>query len=176
MKASPNAIGAVCSLLLAASGCSSGAPTNNVGTVVPSSVATVRESSSSSCQPDFSLQLSSTSVSITAGQTVDVGFGMTSLCGLAGTINVGKRISPTPTITCKKVKGQDVCTSNGPIVQQCCYDFQLKAGSSIGNHFAISATDSTVKTTYTITVRAQDISGGCCYGLSHSASFTLTVT
>jgi hypothetical protein len=129
------------------------------------------------CQPDFSFRISSTSVTIASGQSVLVGFGMTSVCGLAGTINVGVRgISPQPTTTCTKVKGQDVCTSNGPIVHQCCYDFPLPANGSSGNHITFSATSATLKTTYTITIRGEDISGGCCYGLSHSATLTLTVT
>jgi hypothetical protein len=133
--------------------------------------------SATTCQPDFTFGISPTSATITAGQTVMVGFGMTSLCGLAGTINVGVRgISPQPVMTCKKVKGQEVCTSNGPTFQQCCYDFPLNAGGSTGNHVTFGAMSTTVKTTYAITIRGEDITGGCCYGLQHSATFMLTVT
>lgn len=144
--------------------------------VSPTPMASRMSVSATPCQPDFTFGISQSSATITAGQTVMVGFGMTSLCGLAGTINVGVHgISPQPVTTCKKGKGQ-VCTSNGPTLQQCCYDFPLPAGGSTGNHITFGATAATVKTTYTITIRGEDITGGCCYGLQHSATFTLTVT
>lgn len=132
---------------------------------------------SSQCTPDFSFGISQSSATITAGQTVLVGFGMTSLCGLAGTINVGVRgISPQPGTVCSGHGSKQTCTTNGPTIQQCCYDFPLAAGGSTGNHITFGATVNTVKTTYTITIRGEDISGGCCYGLTHSATFMLTVT
>jgi hypothetical protein len=161
--------------LLVLSACTSSVAPNS-GTTVPTSASASRMTANASCQPDFSFQISPTSLTMTAGQTQSVGFGMTSICGLAGTINVGVRgISPAPTTTCKKVKGQEVCTSNGPLFHQCCYDFPLVSGGSTGNHITVTATDTTLKTTWTVTIRGEDISGGCCYGLSHSATLTLTV-
>lgn len=162
-------------LMIVAGGCgfrsasSSALPT----TIETTGASQVKQTSS--CQPDFTFNISSTSATITSGQSIPIGFGMTSLCGLAGTINVGARISPQPTTTCKKVKGQEVCTSNGPLIHQCCYDFPLGAGGSTGNHITFSATSATLKTTYSITIRGEDITGGCCYGLSHSAILSLTV-
>lgn len=102
---------------------------------------------------------------------------MTSLCGLGGTINVGVRgISPQPGEVCTGHGSKQTCTTNGPTIQQCCYDFPLRAGGSTGNHITFGATTNTIKATYTITIKAEDISGGCCYGLTHSTTFTLTVT
>jgi hypothetical protein len=105
-----------------------------------------------------------------------VGFGMTSLCGFSGTINVGVRgISPQPGTVCTGHGSKQTCTTNGPIAHQCCYDFPLPAGGSTGNHITFSATTDTIKTTYTITIRGENIQGGCCYGLTHSATLMLTV-
>src|SRR5260370_41651992 len=54
--------------------------------------------SDATCQPDFGFALSPTSATITSGQSVRVTAQLTSLCGLAGTINVGIiKISPQPT-------------------------------------------------------------------------------
>ena len=175
MKASLSTIAIAGVLLLNASACTSAtSPTMSAMPVPSSSVA--RENAAASCQPDFGFGVAPTSATITVGQTVDLGFKMTSLCGLAGTINVGYRVSPVPTITCTKAGKQQVCTSNGPASHQCCYDFPLPAGASTGGRITFGATSSTLKRTYTITVTGEDITGGCCYGITHSATVTLTVT
>jgi hypothetical protein len=116
------------------------------------------------CQPDFTLALSPTSATITVGQTVKVTVRLTSLCGLAGTINVGIHgISPPP-------QGGDGFTIHQPR-----YDIPLDANSTATAYITLGATTKTLKTTWTITIQGKDISGGCCYGLTHAATFALTV-
>jgi len=116
------------------------------------------------CQPDFTLTLSPTSATITAGQSVKVTVQLTSICGLAGTINVGVHgISPPP-------QGGDGFTIN-----QLRYDIPLDANLTAVAYITLGATQNTLKTTWTITIQGKDISGGCCYGLTHSANFALTV-
>jgi hypothetical protein len=131
-------------------------------------------SPSTTCQPDFTITVSPTTLTIVkGGPAASIGVGFKSVCGLAGTINFGVRgITPQPTTTCNS-KG--VCTSNGPVFKQCCYDLPLAAGGSTGNHITVSATQSTKATTYQVRVSGEDISGGCCYGITHSANVTLTV-
>jgi hypothetical protein len=116
------------------------------------------------CQPDFTLALSPTSATITVGQTVKVTIQLASICGLAGTINVGVHgISPPPQ------------WGNGFTIYQPRYDIPLDANSTAVAFVSFGATSKTSKTTYTITTQGKDISGGCCYGLTHSATFILTV-
>jgi hypothetical protein len=89
---------------------------------------------------------------------------MASLCGLAGTINVGiHKISPQPG------------GSNGFTIKQPRYDIPLDANGTAVAYIALGATPNTLKTTYTLTIQGEDISGGCCYGLKHLATFELTV-
>ena len=156
--------------ILVIAGCGS---TNQQSPAAPQNAAL--QAIAAQCQPDFPFGISRTTATITSGQTVFVGFSMHSLCGLAGTINVGVRgISPPPTATCSKGHG-GVCTSNGPTISQCCYDFWLPANGSAGNHITFGATPATLKTTYIITLQGEDITGGCCYGRTHSVTFALTV-
>jgi hypothetical protein len=116
------------------------------------------------CQPDFTLALSPTSATITAGQSVKITVKLASICGLAGTINVGIHgISPPP-------QGGDGFTIHQPR-----YDIPLDANSTAVAYITLGATQSTLKTTWTITIQGEDITGGCCYGLTHSANFALTV-
>ena len=144
--------------MLALSACSSG---NKSISAMPQ-VATLN-GIASQCQPDFALATNKKSATITGGQSVLVVVGMTSVCGLAGSINVGvTRISPHP-------------TSNGPTLNQSRYDIPLPANGSAGVNIRFGATSATLKTTYTITIRGEDISGGCCYGRTHLTTFTLTV-
>ena len=89
---------------------------------------------------------------------------MTSVCGLSGTISVGVLaggISPS--------------TTNRPMLKVRNYDNWLPANGKAGTIMTVSASQNTVTTTYTITVTGKDITGGCCYGLTHTASVTLTV-
>jgi hypothetical protein len=131
-------------------------------------------SASTTCKPDFTITVAPTTLTIVrGGPAASIGVGFKSLCGLAGTINFGVRgITPQPTVTCDS-KG--VCTSNGPIFKQCCYDLPLKADGSTGNHITVSAAQSTRATTYQVKISGENIQGGCCYGITHSANVTLTV-
>jgi hypothetical protein len=154
------AVGAV---LLAAMGCDSG----RVMSVAPNAPAQPAKLTlgKGQCQPDFSLALSPTSATISAGQSVRVTVELASICGLAGTINVGiHNISPPPQ------------SGNGFSIHQPRYDIPLDANSTATAYITLGATSNTLKTTYTITIQGKDISGGCCYGLTHSATFMFTVT
>jgi hypothetical protein len=131
-------------------------------------------SASTTCKPDFTITVTPTTLTIVKGGPVaSIGVGFKSLCGLAGTINFGVRgITPQPTVTCNN-KG--VCTSNGPIFHQCCYDLPLKANGGTGNRITVNATKNTLATTYQVRISGENIQGGCCYGITHSANVTLTV-
>lgn len=140
----------------------------------PNPLYALASSTSATCQPDFTITVSPATVTIVkGGPAASIGVGFKSLCGLAGTINFGVRgITPQPTGTCNS-KG--VCTSNGPVFKQCCYDLPLGAGGSTGNHITVSATQSTRATTYQVRISGENIQGGCCYGITHSANVTLIV-
>ena len=115
------------------------------------------------CQPDFSLALSPASATITSGQSVRVTAQLASICGLAGIVNVSiQNISPQP-------RGD-----NGFTLDQSRYDVPLTAYGSAEAYVTFGATATTLKTTYIITIQGEDISG-CCHGLQHSATFSLTV-
>jgi hypothetical protein len=115
------------------------------------------------CQPDFTLALTPESATITSGQSVRVTVQLTSICGLAGTVEVDiKSIVPQPV------------GSNGFTFDQSRYDVPLTANGSAGAYLTFGATPETLRTTYTITIQGEDISG-CCHGLEHSATFGLTV-
>jgi hypothetical protein len=147
--------------LLVVAGCASG----SVSPVAPIAQAQggALQTLGKRCQPDFSLTLSPTSATITSGQSVKVSVELASICGLAGTINVGiHNISPPP-------------QGNGFTINQPRYDIPLDANSTAVAYITLGATQQTLKTTYTITIQGKDISGGCCYGLTHSAAFVLTV-
>jgi len=148
-------------MLLCVAGCQS----NGATSMSPSARAQgVASSGGKACQPDFTLVLSPTSATIAAGQSVKVTVQLTSLCNLAGTINVGiHAISPPP-------QGGDGFTIHQPR-----YDIPLDANSTAVAYITLGATQNTLKTTWTITIQGKDISGGCCYGLTHSANFVLTV-
>jgi hypothetical protein len=115
------------------------------------------------CQPDFTFGLSPSSATITSGQSIRITVELASVCGLAGTINVGiRKISPPP-------------NGNGFTINQPRYDIPLDANGTATAPITLGATPKTLKTTYTITIQGEDISGGCCYGIKHSAIFVLTV-
>ena len=119
----------------------------------------------SPCQPNFTLAVSPGSATVQrGGPSVVFRIAMTSVCGLSGTISVGVLaggISPS--------------TKNGPMLKVRNYDNWLPANGKAGTIMTVSASQNTVITTYTITVTGKDIMGGCCYGLTHTASVTLTV-
>jgi hypothetical protein len=148
--------------LLVLAGCS--ASTMNPGAPNAQAQALGIHTGNAPCQPDFTFALSPSSATITSGQSVRVSAEMTSLCGLAGTINVGIRnISPPPG------------GSNGFTIKQPRYDIPLDANGTAVAYITLGATPNTLKTTYALTIQGEDVSGGCCYGLKHSATFELTV-
>jgi hypothetical protein len=121
------------------------------------------QTSNATCQPNFSLALSPASATITSGQNARLTIELTSICGLAGIVDVGiQNISPSP------------IGNNGFTFTQSRYDIPLVANGSAGAYITFGATAATLKTTYTITIQGKDISG-CCHGLQHSATFLLTV-
>jgi len=68
-------------------------------------------------------------------------------------------------------------TKYEPTLHQPAYDIWLPAKNGTGAAQIIaSASDKTVKTTYTITVKTKDVTGGCGYGVTHYVTFMLTVT
>jgi hypothetical protein len=153
----------VASLLFVLAGCGSGSMSSAMPNPQMPSVG-LRTDGGRACQPDFTLAVTPTSATITSGQSVTVTAELASVCGLAGTINVGIRhISPPPN------------GSNGFTIKQPRYDIPLKANGTAVAPITLGATPATLKTTYTITIRGEDISGGCCYGIKHSAIFVLTV-
>ncbi len=115
------------------------------------------------CSPGFALSLTPARATITSGQSVRVTMELTSLCGLSGTIDVGiANISPPPG------------ASNGFTIYQSRYDVPLAANGAASAYVTLGATPATLKTTYTLTIQAKDVSG-CCRGAQQSATFALTV-
>lgn len=123
-------------------------------------------SAGAKCKPDFTIAASPGSATIQrGGPSVVFQIALTSVCGFSGTINVGVLaggISPSG--------------PNGPSLSVRNYDNWLPANGKAGTIMTVSAGQSTMPTTYTITLTGKDITGGCCYGLTHTASVTLTVT
>jgi hypothetical protein len=152
----------VAAFVLLLCGCSSG--TMSPGTPNTQAHAVGSRTGNATCQPDFAFALSPSSATITSGQSVRVSAEMSSLCGLAGTINVGIRsIAPPPS------------GSNGFTINQPRYDIPLDANGTAVAYITLGATPTTLKTTYELTIQGKDVSGGCCYGLKHSARFELIV-
>jgi len=115
------------------------------------------------CKPDFVLAVDPSSATIQAGSSKVYQIGLTSECGLAGSINVGTTsISPAD-------------NGSGPRPHQTRYDIPLGANAKAGVAVTFSTSGATLKTTYTITITAKDVSGGCCYGVTHTASISLVV-
>lgn len=116
------------------------------------------------CQPDFALKLSPTAATISSGQSVRVSMALTSLCSFTGTVDVAiGKIVPQP-------GGND-----GFSIYQSRYDIPLNSNGSGGAYVDLGATSTTLKTTYVLTITGKAVSG-CCRDLSHSATFSLTVT
>jgi hypothetical protein len=160
---SPNVPSKMLMLLLVVAGCAS----ERLGPIAPTAQAQsggLKTIGKAACRPDFSLSLSPTSATITTGQSVKITVELASICQLAGTINVGiHSISPPP-------QG-----GNGFTIHQPRYDIPLDANRTAVAYITLGATQNTLKTTYTITIQGEDITGGCCYGLTRSAIFMLTV-
>jgi hypothetical protein len=111
---------------------------------------------------DFTLGVSPTSATVQIGSSVGIGIAITSK-GITGTINVG-------------IRGVSPAFSKGITYTQTRYDIYISKTSSTGTAFiTFSAAKGAAATTYTITISGKDITGGCCYGLTHNATLTLTV-
>jgi len=120
--------------------------------------------SAPAAQCDFTVAVSPASATITSGQSADFRVALQNL-GLEGRmINVGiSSVSPQ--------------TKYEPTFHQPAYDIWLPAKNGTGTAQIIaSASGKTVKTTYTITVKAKDVTAGCGYGVTHYVTFTLNVT
>jgi hypothetical protein len=128
--------------------------------------ATASPVAASQCQPDFTIVASPSSATVQrGGPSVVFQIALTSVCGLHGTISVGVLAG-----------GVSPSGPNGPTLSVRNYDNALPANGKAGTIMTVSAGQSTTPTTYTITLTAKDVTGGCCYGLKHTASVTLTVT
>jgi len=148
-------------LLLGLFGCSSNTMTPGMPNTPAQAVGT--HTGNATCQPDFTLALSPSSATITSGQSVRLSVELSSLCGLVGSINVGiTKTVPQP-------------HGNGFTINQPRYDIPLDANGTAVAYITLGATPNTLKTTYTLTITGKDVSGGCCYGITHSATFELTV-
>lgn len=111
---------------------------------------------------DFTVTVTPANATITSGQSVAFQIILTSR-GLAGTINVGlSSVSPQ--------------TAHEPAFRQPRYDIWVPKNGTGGTKITFSASDITVKTTYTYTLKAQDVTGGPNYGLTHTTTFMLSVT
>ena len=111
---------------------------------------------------DFSLGVPPTSATIQIGSSVRFTITVTSQ-GLTGTINVG-------------IRGVSPSFSKGLTFTQTRYDIYISKTSPTGTALlTFSAAKGAEATTYTITIVGKDITGGCCYGLTHTATLTLTV-
>lgn len=150
-------------LLFVLSGCGSGSAGSGMPNAQVQPVG-IHAGDDAPCQPDFTFGVNPSNATITTGQSVRVTVEMASLCGLAGSINVGiVKISPQPT------------GNNGFTIYEPRYDIPLKANGTAVDYITLGATLNTLTTTYTLTIQGKDVTGGCCYGLTHSATFVLTV-
>lgn len=140
-------------------GCTPDTPTGVIlGNGEPAKVQSIAQ-----CRPGYFLSVTPASASITAGSSQRYQLGLTSVCGLAGSINVGTT----------SIKPAD--NGNGPRPHQTRYDLPLTANGTSGVTVTFSTSSLTLRTTYTITITATDISGGCCYGVTHTAIVSLIV-
>jgi len=120
------------------------------------------------CTPDFIVTNPSGNFRVLRGGQIGLGIGVSSVCGFVGGISWSVSVtSPTPTITCDK---KDVCTSNGPLIHQATYHFDLTATkTSGGGAFTVTAPTTALLTTFTLTANAYD---GIFH---HSKTFTVTI-
>jgi len=119
------------------------------------------------CTPDFVVTNPSGNFRLLRGGQIGLGIGVSSVCGFVGGISWSVSVtSPIPTTTCKK----DVCTSNGPLIHQATYHFDLTATkTSGGGVFTVTAPSTALLTTFTLTASAYD---GIFH---HSKTFTVTI-
>jgi len=111
---------------------------------------------------DFTLAASPTSSTLQIGSSVRFTITVTSN-GITGTINVG-------------IRGVSPSFSKGITFTQTRYDIYVSKTSPTGTALlTFSAAKGATATTYTITITGKDITGGCCYGLTHTTTLTLTV-
>ncbi len=108
---------------------------------------------------------SPTTASVARGATVVFSISIKSSCE-TDHIGWGPSVTSPPTVTCDK---NNVCTSNGPVLHQSTYH---TIGSGTGT-FTAAATDTTLLTTWTITVTVSDVTH-CC--VVQSVNVLLTVT
>lgn len=113
-------------------------------------------------QCDFTAAVAPASATISSGQSAYFKIGLQSL-DLQGTINV-------------LITDVSQRTKYEPTFRQPAYDIWLPLNGTGTAQIVASANAKTVKTTYTITVKTQDITGGCGYGVTHYVTFMLTVT
>jgi len=110
-------------------------------------------------QKDFTLTISPTSASLARGSTNGFRITISSVCGLTGDIGWGVAITSPSTTT-------------GLTLQQATYHVFLSSTHTSGTgSFSVSASLSTVMTTYTLTVTARDTT----LGLTHSVTASLIV-
>jgi hypothetical protein len=146
---------------IGAGGCNSGSVISSAQKASPQRA---QSGEKAACNPDFVLAVSPASATITSGQSVKVTVQLSSLCGLAGTIDVGiHNVSPPPQ------------AGHGFTIYQPRYDIRLNANSTAVAYITLGATPYTTKAAYTVTIQGEDVSGGCCYGTTHSALMALTV-
>lgn len=120
------------------------------------------------CTPDFVVTNPNGNFRLLRGSQIGLGIGVSSVCGFVGGISWSVSVtSPTPTITCDK---KDVCTSNGPLIHQATYHFDLTATkTSGGGVFTVTAPATALLTTFTLTASAYN---GIFH---HSKAFTVTI-
>jgi hypothetical protein len=119
----------------------------------------------SQCPPDFTFAASPSSHTVQRGSSVVFQIALTSVCGLSGSISVGVLAG-----------GVSPSGPNVPRLSVRNYDNWLPTNGKAGTIMTVFTSQSTTPTTYTITLTGKDVSGGCCYGLKHTTSVTLTVT
>ena len=133
--------------------------------VLPAYPVTASGTKGESNGADFTFTVSPTSATAEiGGSSASFLITVTSQGGLEGTIHVAmSSVSPT--------------FSKGLTFQQIRYDLWISPTAPTKNtYITFTAAKGAVATTYTITITGKDITGGCCYGLAHSAVVTLTVT
>ncbi|PWU24355.1 MAG: hypothetical protein C5B48_06830 [Candidatus Rokuibacteriota bacterium] len=130
--------------------------------IVAGALAASRSYASTSSS-DFELTVTPSSAKVAEGSSTRYTLAVTSRGGFAGTVHVGI-VSVSP------------ATTNGPTFHLSRYEIWVSPTAPTGTAvIAASTTSITPATTYTVTVRGKDITGGSNYGLTHSTSFTLSV-
>jgi hypothetical protein len=157
MKFTAKSLAASAAMLLVLAGCGGAPPAAPLhGSMLQP------QAKPAAAQCDFTAIITPASATITSGQSAYFRDNLQSL-GLQGTINVlVSNVSPK--------------TKYEPSFREPAYDIHLPLNGTGFAQIIASANDKTVKTTYTVTVKAQDITDGCGYGITHYVTFMLTVT